>query len=232
MPLGRLARPTPPSLGGISLSPLPLASGAGTGRRTPGKAARGGPSCRPCRRDLGENPGPRAGKPPEAPPDAVPSAISPPPPRGAPHSPPLFTLRKHSTVNRQTCWLAGPRGVDSLEGEISSQGLSRCPGRGCGLQEAGILRFRVPALPHQPLRVSLVVPNLTDLAKTEAGLGRARRRGAKRGGDRGAMASKPTGRSREYFDVVKAIGECKSKLEVRPRTQQQLGGLARGLTTT
>ena len=29
------------------------------------------------------------------------------------------------------------------------------------------------------------------------------------------MASKPTGRSREYFDVVKAIGECKSKLEVR-----------------
>ena len=46
------------------------------------------------------------------------------------------------------------------------------------------------------------------------------------------MASKPTGRSREYFDVVKAIGECKSKLEVRPRTQQQLGGLARGLTTT
>ena len=54
----------------------------------------------------------------------------------------------------RTCWLAGPRGVDSLEGETSSQGLSRCPGRGCGLQEAGILRFRVPALPHHHLSLS------------------------------------------------------------------------------
>ena len=46
------------------------------------------------------------------------------------------------------------------------------------------------------------------------------------------MASKPTGRSREYFDVVKAIGECKSKLEVRPSRSSSSGGLARGLTTT
>ena len=44
-------------------------------------------------RDLGEQPGPRAGTPPEGP---LTPCILPSLPRGAPHSPPLFTLRKHS----------------------------------------------------------------------------------------------------------------------------------------
>ena len=51
--------------------------------------------------EIWENPGPRAETPPESP---WTPCLPPPLPRGAPHSPALFTLRKHSCDTRSICW--------------------------------------------------------------------------------------------------------------------------------
>ena len=76
------------------------------------RGARGG-------RDLGEQPGPRAGSPPEAP---LMPCLPAPLPRGAPHSPPPITLRKHSIH----CSREGPERVQRGSSRPSSRKSTRC----------------------------------------------------------------------------------------------------------